>query len=330
MKTTDLTSKFKISLDNWCNYYYLDSAKLNAFRKEINAPTTIEKINSLFQNKNENIISLIQFPTEKIAYISSNSEQIQIANIKCTTTAPKILNTDLTKAYSLGVFHPKQIFTIPEDLRGIQVNLWCPYAGFLKLDVEKIINYNICELFYVINLNDGSAVVFLVGYTNYETKEFNILYQTEAQVGRSVSFGGRNTEKELKALKGIIGSSLAMITGGLSNNMGLIAGGAGGFALSSLNYAKTDFNKNISTQKYNDVNAPQIAYLSIIRQKINTELYKSDIFKNTRGYATNILKTLSTLTGFTQCSSFNLTNIKTATKQELDEIETYLKNGIIL
>lgn len=327
MRLNDLTSKFKVSLDNWCNYYYLSNEKLNAFRTELNNPTTLEKINSLFQNKNENVVSLIQIPSDKIAFIGNN-EAIQIANITCTTNAVKIDKTDLTKLNSLGLFYPKQLFTIPEDLTNTEINLWAPYVGFIALDVEKIFNYNVCELIYLINLNDCSCVAYVLGKKT--VNDYDILYQKEGQVGRSVSFGGRNTEKELKALKGLFASSLAMFAGGFSNNFKMLLGGTGAYALSALNYAKTDFNLNVNTQKYNDVNAPQHAYLSIIRRKINTVLYNSETFKNTIGYKTNILKKLNTLTGFTQCSNFNLNNFNIATKQELELITKYLTSGIIL
>ena len=122
-----------------------------------------------------------------------------------------------------------------------------------------------------------------------------------------------------------------LVSGGATTLMGA-AGGIAGIAAGAISSAinvvmsKTQIERAGTMQSTTGLLDDFKAYL-IIHRPIQS---LAQDFKKFKGYPSNISAVLNTLSGYTEVEYIHLTGIDGATDTELQEIETLLKNGVII
>ena len=214
-----------------------------------------------------------------------------------------------------------------------EYELYIPYYGWYKLNANQVMDHYL-QIIYTINYQDGSSFVSLIDETANA-----LIFGSECHLGISIPFNTTNAEELSVARRS---NTSNIISGTIANTLTLIGSiasgnpiGATGSVLSEANTITSYINNSMSqferasyqvASGVSGAYSPQVARLRITR-KVRREPTN---YASLNGYPLNETKTLSTLTGYTEISQVHLENFSTATKEEIDLIETALKSGIIL
>lgn len=212
--------------------------------------------------------------------------------------------------------------------------LYLPYYGFIKLPRTGNLGDRIL-IYYVVNYQDGHATVNV-----YNEDKKVMIFNGQCKLGVEIPVNTTNLREitnqrnalNISTAFGILTSALALGTGlgtghtiaGLGGAIGIGQTIAHGVTTNAQIYERANVG---STGTNIAVEDPQKAYIK------TTTVYITDTtsnFASVHGRPLNQSKSLSTLTGFTVVGQVVYSGMGSITKPELDEIDTYLKNGVIL
>lgn len=201
------------------------------------------------------------------------------------------------------------------------IQLYLPYVGMVTLSPDCVMGKTI-GVKYSIDCVTGQLVAFV-------RVNGNILYTFIGSCAMSIPITGANYGEAYKAIiQGSVGLATgvagAAATGGAA---GVVMGAnvASGAVSNAVSGSKVQYTNGSPTSMTAGYLAPQFCYVVITRP--NQSL--ADGYKSFVGYPSNITATLGSLSGFTSIESIHLEGIN-ATSEELEEIESLLKSGVIL
>lgn len=254
---------------------------------------------------------------------SGSQDEVQVAKL-ATQTAKYYVIADFTvSGDSFLDFEPYS-----------QYELYLPYIGWLSISADNILNNRII-VYYVVNYATGSSQVTVYDITNKK-----ILYTGGCQLGVKLGIN-TTTQREVNDNRtsngislgvGLLTSAVSIIAGAVTYNPVAIAGGV---ITAGSNVAKFVQNNNTNYLRASgSVNSGQAGlYLPQdvrIRKTVMKPRNYDDEYAKLFGKPLNEYRKLEGLQGFTTVGNIHLENIGSATNQEIIELDTLLKSGIIL
>ena len=191
------------------------------------------------------------------------------------------------------------------------VECYLPFIGIVKLKTEDIIGSNI-NIIYTLDVLTG-AILCKIFVTKNGAKQQLYTFNGNASVQIPLTGSDRT-----RLLSGAITGAVAGITaGGL---IGAVAGGVAGGLMGGTSIERSgNFSANSGAL---GIKKP---YLIISRKTP----YDADNYNDYYGYPSNKTVVLNNCKGFTRVKDIHI-DIPNATNEEKNEIETLLKNGIII
>lgn len=193
------------------------------------------------------------------------------------------------------------------------IEIYLPFIGFRNIQIEDAQGSTL-ECKYYVDVLTGSCVAFIKCGPS-------VLYSFTGNCLSHIPVSGSSSD----LLKTIIGTGSSMAIGLVAGNPASAAAGAIAGAVN------TATAKNHVTRTGELAGAAGI--LGEFKPYVILHRPKQSLAKNYnkfKGYPSNITSKLSALRGYTEIEHVHLTNIEGATDAELQQIESLLKNGVII
>lgn len=194
-----------------------------------------------------------------------------------------------------------------------QMQLYLPYIGVVTVGANDLLSHagKSLNLQYNVDALSGSCVATLKCGSS-------VLYHWQGNCGLQIPYTSLTYGNLLNSLVGIVG-------GGIQAATGNPIGGLMSAVTSGLNAFSEDIQKGGSISSAGGLMDIQVPYLIITRPSLCLPENQNTYI----GYPSWVTVTLSELTGYTKVEDIHLTNIP-ATEQEMTEIESLLKTGVIM
>lgn len=198
-----------------------------------------------------------------------------------------------------------------------RVQCYLPFIGIVPLDVGEIMRSTLTVVYHVDVLTGACLAEIRVMRDGNNANLYT--YSGNASVQYPLSSG---------SYMGIVSSALS-VAGSIGS--AILSGGAtaplvAGSVMAGIGNAKTNIQHSGSLSGNAGAMGGKIPYLIISRP----QAYIADNYKHFVGMPENKYVTLSQCNGFTKVSAVHVENIPNATDAEKQEIETLLKQGVIL
>lgn len=197
-----------------------------------------------------------------------------------------------------------------------QLQIYLPYCGLQKLDPEVVIG-NTIKITCAIDFFTGNVIY----YCEVQSKEGNsTLYTWNGNCAIDVAITAEDYGRKVTALIGMAGTVAATVaTGGVSGAI-MAASGTASFANDSSKHMITG-----SISSNNGFSGIQYPYIVVTKPRpVNVINYGHNV-----GYRCNQTYVLGELSGYTVVENVHLENMGDCTIDELREIESLLKEGVI-
>lgn len=193
-----------------------------------------------------------------------------------------------------------------------KAEIYLPYIGIHPISTDDIMNKPLRVVYHIDILSGACCAYLQCGGT--------VLYSFIGQCASSIPITGDNWTNVINgaiSIAGAIGSMVA--TGGATAPMS-----AGTIASTAVNTMKSNIEKSGSMSGTGGLLGVQTPYMILTRPRQALPFNQNSFM----GYPSFINESLSGLSGYTEVESIHLENVP-ATEQELTEIETLLKSGVI-
>lgn len=286
-------------------------AEINSFGAWLWSDNFIDQIKKLFNDPMQAIIGLHKIYAQPI---TGGAQSIKVGYLDSGVSSSIVVN-QYTTIDCGTVKLSEQFHNVFDYAPFTEVNLYLPFIGIVRLDVSDVMRASIHIVYHVDVLSgaclaDVKVVRDSSGGTLYQ-------YAGNASVTLPISSG---------SYMGIV-ASVASIAGGIA---GTIASGGAALPLIASS-ASAMFNAHTRVEHSGGFSGNagamggKIPYLIISRPQ--TAMAKE--FNKYIGYPSNFTTTLGSCSGFVKVLECHLENIN-ATKSELEEIDSILKEGVII
>lgn len=291
--------------------YKISFTALKGIAQKLWSTDFLDWVKQYFSNPLEGIINLTMIP---VSYSSDSYYPVIIGNYNTNQVGNIIF--DQYKTVDCGYID------IPEKWGGAidyksRITLYLPFIGSHDLDVIEIIGGRL-SVSYIVDLVTGACVAFVkVKRGDLES----VLYQFTGNCAYSMPV----TQNSYNALLSSMLSASATVavgvaTGGASTPLMV---GAGASVASDARPHVAHSGNLAGNTGYMGIKKP---YIILTRPKQALP----ENFGKYIGYQSHITKRLSDCKGFTQVEYIHVDGIENATSEELQEIENYLKSGVII
>lgn len=193
-----------------------------------------------------------------------------------------------------------------------KAEIYLPYIGTHTLDIDDIMGKAV-HLIYHIDILSGACCAYILCNDT-------VIYSFLGQCSTAVPVTGNDWTNVINGALTIATSIGSMVaTGGATAPMGISQ-----IASTAVNSLKPTVEKSGSMSGSGGLLAVQTPYLILTRPRQAVPRDQNSF----TGYPSFITENLVDLTGYTEIENIHLENIP-ATENELNEIETLLKNGVI-
>lgn len=268
----------------------------------------IEILQKFLNNPMDCIISLHMI----YATPSTNSKQNIILGYLDSGVSANVVNNQFINI-DCGSVNTVEYFGDARDYVAPYTNVECylPFIGIVKLKTEDIIGSNI-NIIYTLDVLTG-AILCKIFVTKDGAKQQ--LYTFNGNASVQIPLTGSDRTRLLSGA--ITGAVAGITTGGL---IGAVAGGVSGGLMGGTSIERSgNFSANSGAL---GIKKP---YLIISRKTP----YDADNYNDYYGYPTNKTVVLNNCKGFTRVKDIHI-DIPNATNEEKNEIETLLKNGVVI
>lgn len=202
-----------------------------------------------------------------------------------------------------------------------KISIYLPFVGIRQLSADDIIGGSI-HVVYNIDVLNGACACFIEHSTR------GVLYSYNGSCITNVPLTAVNFSGAIQNAVSAIGSAIGVVAGMATGAAPLTAMGAMGLMTSAAN---TAINSKPAVQRSGNLGG-SAGILSILTPYVIIERPNLSVPSNVEHYAgqtSNITMSLGACKGFTMCEFVHLDGIS-ATTEELMEIESLLKVGVIL
>lgn len=282
-------------MQNLASYMWSDLFDVNGWKK-------------IFSDPMQAILGLSIVP---VAVPNGEVKSVKVGNISTgvnmTTAASQYVEVDcgsLNVNEYWGAYLDYDPYTKAE--------IYLPYIGIHPISTDDIMNKTVHVVYHVDILSGSCCAYVQCGGT--------VLYSFIGQCASSIPITGDNWTNVINGAISIAGSIGSMVaTGGASSPMDVSK-----IASTAVNTMKPSIEKSGAMGGTGGMLAVQTPYLILTRPR-QALPKKQNTFM---GYPSFITELLSDLSGYTEIDSIHLENVP-ATEQELSEIESLLKGGVI-
>ena len=201
-----------------------------------------------------------------------------------------------------------------------KISIFLPYIGFHTLSADDLVGGSI-NVQYNIDVLSGNCIAFI----KHSTK--GVLYSYSGTCITNVPLTGQSFSGALEAyytgLSGIAGAALG--SGGSAAGLVGVASETAKTAMNTMFHSKPEFQRSGGMGGAAAIMGIQTPFLVIERPRFSVP---NQVQKYV-GQTSNISRQLGTLSGFTMVEYVHIHGI-TATSEEIKEIESKLKEGVIL
>ena len=299
-----------------CSIYLPSKALLKDFSNYLWSNDFFDNILKNYQSPLENIISLSIIPAiaqpDDVRYISIGN---CTTNILCTITNEQYVSVEC------GQLDLKEHYGNFSDYSpNTSIDIYLPYIGYRQIDIDDFMAGKI-RVRYQCDILTGDCVAEIYSEGKGKSK---LMYTFNGNISYNVPLSGANYLQYYLSIVSGIGSVATGVAQGIGGNplggIGTAASGVGQILTSKPAYGRS--GSLGSAAGYLSYRRPFL----VRKSPINTTAKN---LPQESGYISNKGQKIGDYSGFTKCAAVVLDGI-TATKSELDEIETLLKEGVII
>lgn len=247
---------------------------------------------------------------------SAGSTNVRVGNI--TTNVNMTLASSQYVTVDCGTINVNEYWGAYLDYSPYtKIEIYLPFIGIKPMNIDDVMDKSV-HVQYNIDILSGSCVAFV-------EVDNNVLYSYVGQCSASVPITGNDWTNVINGVMGVASAIGGMAIGGMGGaGIGALTSGLTSTA-NSVSAAKPNPEKSGSMAGMGGMLGIQYPYLILTRPRQCVPDYQNTY----TGYPSFITRGLSQLSGFTIVNSIHLQNVP-ATDEELTEIETLLKTGVML
>ena len=299
-----------------CSIYLPSKALLKDFSNYLWSNDFFDNILKNYQSPLENIISLSIIPA--IAQ-PDDARYISIGN--CTTNILCTITNEQYVSVECGQLDLKEHYGNFSDYSpNTSIDIYLPYIGYRQIDIDDFMAGKI-RVRYQCDILTGDCVAEIYSEGKGKSK---LMYTFNGNISYNVPLSGANYLQYYLSIVSGIGNVSTGVAQGIGGNplggIGAAASGVGQILTSKPAYGRS--GSLGSAAGYLSYRRPFLVRKSPINTTAKNLAQES-------GYISNKGQKIGDYSGFTKCAAVVLDGI-TATKSELDEIETLLKEGVII
>ena len=299
-----------------CSIYLPSKALLKDFSNYLWSNDFFDNILKNYQSPLENIISLSIIPA--IAQ-PDDARYISIGN--CTTNILCTITNEQYVSVECGSINLKEHYGNFSDYSpNTSIDIYLPYIGYRQIDIDDFMAGKI-RVRYQCDILTGDCVAEIYSEGKGKSK---LMYTFNGNISYNVPLSGANYLQYYLSIVSGIGSVATGVAQGIGGNplggIGTAASGVGQILTSKPAYGRS--GSLGSAAGYLSYRRPFLVRKSPINTTAKNLAQES-------GYISNKGQKIGDYSGFTKCAAVVLDGI-TATKSELDEIESLLKEGVII
>lgn len=285
----------KSQLKSLANYMWSTGFDLETFKK-------------LFANPMDAILGMSIVP---VAVPNGGNKEVKVGNISTGIQMNEAASQFVT--VDCGSLNVQEYWGAYLDYSPYtKAEIYLPYIGIHSISVDDIMGKTV-HVKYKVDILSGACCA-------YVKCGGSILYSFVGQCSCSIPITGNDWTNVVNGALSIAASIGSMVaTGGASAPMSTAA-----IASTAVNAMKPNVEKSGSMGGMGGMMGVQKPYLILTRPRQALPKEQNSYM----GYPSFVTVSLDELEGYTEIESIHLENI-TATQQELDEIESLLKNGVI-
>lgn len=299
-----------------CSIYLPSKALLKDFSNYLWSNDFFDNILKNYQSPLENIISLSIIPA--IAQ-PDDARYISIGN--CTTNILCTITNEQYVSVECGSINLKEHYGNFSDYSpNTSIDIYLPYIGYRQIDIDDFMAGKI-RVRYQCDILTGDCVAEIYSEGKGKSK---LMYTFNGNISYNVPLSGANYLQYYLSIVSGIGNVATGVAQGIGGNplggIGTAASGVGQILTSKPAYGRS--GSLGSAAGYLSYRRPFLVRKSPINTTAKNLAQES-------GYISNKGQKIGDYSGYTKCAAVVLDGI-TATKSELDEIETLLKEGVII
>ena len=328
-------------------------ANLNAL---INSKDFATSMAQFFSNSGEFVLSLKAYPFNVVNWLNLSMDEkgvlcdsVKIGGDYVTKIKGAEVRTATTPFNQVGLFKITNVYNNFLDYAPYtKMYLFLPYIGYIDLDVN-LIKRNLgrtgevyLSINYAVDFDTGKCTAYILGARAINTDNTLVspllIDMKDGVIGFEIPLGRTNASEIAKGylttgLTAIGGAVATALTGGYA--LPLAVSTFASSSVSLINSSQQHVQKGtIGTIKnaFCTTQAPFILVerpqpINISKDENNNNVYA---IASLKGKPCGLKTRLSVISGFTKVESVHLENFTNATEDELQEIETLLKTGVIL
>lgn len=299
-----------------CSIYLPSKALLKDFSNYLWSSDFFDNVIKNYQSPLENIISLSIIPA--IAQ-PDDARYISIGN--CTTNILCTITNEQYVSVECGKIDLKEHYGNFSDYSpNTSIDIYLPYIGYRQIDIDDFMAGKI-RVRYQCDILTGDCVAEIYSEGKGKSK---LMYTFNGNISYNVPLSGANYLQYYLSIVSGIGNVATGVAQGIGGNplggIGTAASGVGQILTSKPAYGRS--GSLGSAAGYLSYRRPFLVRKSPINTTAKNLAQES-------GYISNKGQKIGDYSGFTKCAAVVLDGI-TATKNELEEIETLLKEGVII
>lgn len=311
---SDDVSEILTATSMW-GIYKISQSGLTVLSSYLWSDDFFNTIKKNFQSPYENIVSLHMLP---ISVSGGAFSPVKIGGIETNASAYKITQTYAD--IDLGAITISEYWGNFLDYDATQVYIYLPFVGNQKIDTNKIMGRSI-RVRYRVDILTGSFVCWLlVSDTKRAQGITHIIGSWTGNMALFLPLSQSNNTRWISALSSFSGAG--SVTGALASGTMAMATAS---AATSLGLGHGDIQTASNYSSNMGFMGEMTPYVTIIRP----EQQFPDNYQNYVGVPSFISSTVGATSGFTKVQEVHV-DIATATETERLEIESLLKNGIIV
>ena len=299
-----------VTVSGMVSVYNPTKQQLKDFSAWLWSPSFLDNFLKIFANPMDAIIGLhIMYATPT----SGGSEHI-IAGYLDSGVSSKVVTQQYTKLNCGTVTVPEYFGNATDYEPYTTVHIYLPFIGIMPLRADDVIGKQV-KLEYGIDALTGTC---LASITTYKDGSEITCYTFAGNCSVQIPVSGGNYAEMIKAIAGFVVAG----AGSIATGNPIMALGAGASIMSG----------NTSVQHSGAIGSNagacgiRIPYLIVTRKKP----FDAQNYQHYYGFPANKHVTLSSCKGYTQVRSCHVESIYRATDNEKAEIESLLKQGVII
>ena len=312
------------SATGFTNHWVLTGAQLPELGAFLFSQTFLNDLARLVTNPLDSVLAVRYYPYNVNNVARTEAAEVYIGNVNSRIAAYKMLPQSNNRI-PIGVIDVNNYYGDFADYNGYtRTHIYLPYIGFNALDTNKIMGQTL-NIYYVLDYMSGACTAQII------TANGDYIAEYTGKIGIDIAFSG--TQQNILAQQ-ILSSIATLATTAIGAAASPAVGGAAavsGLANTTIGLfnAAQEANTPVTIGKSSNetwLYAPQKPFLvfSIPRELV------ADGYKDIVGYPTAYGGTLGTYSGFVKCTDFHFNAPNDCTAKEIAEIETLLKQGVIV